>query len=83
MQEVSVLSGDQLMYQSMKCEPPETPNEPNGLNTSNNNNPTASSPAGILISSVGSYKVPEASNNWKAEVKVCFPHILLDRNVLC
>lgn len=66
MQEVSVLSGDQLMYQSMKCEPPETPPERTGVNPPNPSSPSA----GILITSGASYKVPEASNNWKAEVKV-------------
>jgi hypothetical protein len=60
--EVSVLSGDQLMYQSMKCEPPETP--PEKMAPPSASSPTAS--AGLLISS---YKVPEATNNWKAEVK--------------
>jgi hypothetical protein len=66
MQEVSVVSGDQLIYQSMKCEPPETPPERLNINTKTANNPTAS--AGILITG---YKAPEASNNWKSEVKVC------------
>lgn len=69
MQEVSVLSGDQLMYKSMICEPPETPPEQK-LSAPKSANATAS--AGILMGGgAGTYKVPEASNNWKAEVKVC------------
>eukprot|EP00026_Physarum_polycephalum_P007369 Phypoly_transcript_07428.p1 GENE.Phypoly_transcript_07428~~Phypoly_transcript_07428.p1 ORF type:complete len:444 (+),score=108.09 Phypoly_transcript_07428:147-1478(+) len=61
--EVSVLSGDQLMFQSMKCEPPETPPERSaGGNMGNPNSPSA----GLLMTG---YKVPEATNNWKAEVK--------------
>jgi hypothetical protein len=71
MQEVSVLSGDQLMFQSMKCEPPETPPERTGMSTSISGSTSPTASAGILITSGGSYKVPEASNNWKAEVKVC------------
>lgn len=59
------------MYQSMKCEPPETPPAGGMGVPPPNTTPTAS--AGILISSgglsSGGYKVPEASNNWKAEVK--------------
>jgi hypothetical protein len=66
-----VLSGDQLMFQSMKCEPPDTPPERSaaGSNMGNPGNPNSPS-AGVLMTGGREYKVPEASNNWKAEVKV-------------
>ncbi len=79
MQEVSVLSGDQLIYQSIKCEPEPTTNtnDKKNLNAPPPNNPQAtntpipSSSPGLLMTSGAAYKPPEASNNWKADIKVC------------
>lgn len=54
----------------MKCEPPQSPTERRKLNIPSaplNSNTAAS--AGILISSTPTYKAPEATNNWKAEIR--------------
>lgn len=55
----------------MKCEPPQSPTERRKLNlpsTPLGGSNTAAS-AGILITSTPTYKVPEAINNWKSEIR--------------